>query len=324
MSASPGASARLAAARTIERKSSELDSNAMVGFSSSSNITTLGQLELEPYPSATIAYTIASLELGDGSAARRLALEALWKGPTASVVNDSPSFSSEFTPDGDWLVQSVEGTGRLRVIGRDGTTMELDRPPDWDRCNIDVNPTGEILYSELFATDQDPQHLVLWSIPDGRRLAEAHYDSPSYLARLSWNGERALVLVLEGNKGSIDAVYFDGTIKRLGSPGFDFDVERWVLQTKMDLETGRWFGVIDDGSVLVIEMGEDGLSEPRVLGRHEGSGIRTAFRGLFATSNADGEIRLWAPSGILAPRILEDLPASWDSDSRMPDPYSLP
>ena len=291
------------------------------------NLVSLGQLELDSYPSSSVAHAIASLELADGPAARRLALEALWKGPPAVVVNDSPSWQSEFTPDGDWLVQSVEGTGRLRLIGNDGKSTELDPPPDWDRSNIVVNPTGEVLYSELYADNQAPQHLVLWSIPDGKRLAEARYDPPAYLARTSWNEERALELVLEGDTGSIDAIYFDGTIKRLGSPDFDFDTVRWVLQTKMDSETGRWFGVIDNGSVAVIEIGEDELSEPRLLGRHEGTGIRTAFHpqgDLFATSNADGEIRLWDPSGFRNRGFSRDLLASWHSDLRVPDLSSLP
>ena len=49
----------------------------------------LGQLELEDYPTATVAHAIASLELADSPEARQLAQAALWKGPTAFVVNES-------------------------------------------------------------------------------------------------------------------------------------------------------------------------------------------------------------------------------------------
>jgi WD40 repeat protein len=271
----------------------------------------LGQLELESYPSSTVAHAIASLELADSRAARNLAQKALWKGPTALVVNDDDSSHAEFTPNTDWMVQSVDGTGTLRVIGKDGSSMALDPPDDWFRVNIDVNPTGEVLYSERWATVRARQHLVLWSIPDGRQLAEARYEAPAYLADGSWNEGRALVLVLELGKGNIDAVFFDGTIERLGSPDFDFEFVEWNRQTAMDLETGRWFGAIEDGAVSVIEIGKHGLSEPRVLGRHDGTGIRIAFhpRGSFiATSDDQGKIRLWDPSGGSPPMVVQGPP----------------
>ena len=46
-----------------------------------------GQMELDTYPTAALAYATASLEQADSPVARRLALEALWKGPTAFVAD---------------------------------------------------------------------------------------------------------------------------------------------------------------------------------------------------------------------------------------------
>ena len=57
----------------------------------------LGQLRLEDYPTATLAHAIASLELSDSGEARRLALRALWEGPTAFVVNEDDTTQAEFT-----------------------------------------------------------------------------------------------------------------------------------------------------------------------------------------------------------------------------------
>ena len=42
----------------------------------------MAQLQLADHPTATIAYAIASLEFADNPEVRRLALDALWRGPT--------------------------------------------------------------------------------------------------------------------------------------------------------------------------------------------------------------------------------------------------
>ena len=56
------------------------------------------QLEMDSYPSAAVAYATASLELSDSEDARLLALEALWKGPTAFVANEDRTWMGQFTP----------------------------------------------------------------------------------------------------------------------------------------------------------------------------------------------------------------------------------
>jgi len=48
-----------------------------------SRLVALGRLEMDSYPTATLAYARKSLEVADNHEARRLALEALWRGPTA-------------------------------------------------------------------------------------------------------------------------------------------------------------------------------------------------------------------------------------------------
>ena len=47
----------------------------------------LGQLEIERHPTAAVAYALASLERDDSPDARRLALRALWRGPTPLIVD---------------------------------------------------------------------------------------------------------------------------------------------------------------------------------------------------------------------------------------------
>ncbi len=93
-----------------------------------------GQLELESYPSATVAYAIASLERFDNPAARRLAVEALWKGPTVIEASKSAAFRLAFSPDGRSLVESANVVPKykkapLSVIRADGSTDPFRQGP---------------------------------------------------------------------------------------------------------------------------------------------------------------------------------------------------
>ena len=91
------------------------------------NLVSQAQVELESYPSAAVAYATASLELSGSPGARRIALEALWKGPTAFVVNEIKSWEIEFTPDGRWLVQATDAPPyNIHVIGADGSDELLE------------------------------------------------------------------------------------------------------------------------------------------------------------------------------------------------------
>jgi hypothetical protein len=52
----------------------------------SGKLLALGQLELDTYPTAALAYTAKSLELADTPENRRFAVEALQRGPTATIM----------------------------------------------------------------------------------------------------------------------------------------------------------------------------------------------------------------------------------------------
>ncbi len=88
-------------------------------------VFTLGELELDRNPTATLAHAIKSLELGDTPHARRLALRALWRGPTAyalaATANVGPSPQLAFSPDGRWLASGEESSGTIRLWGSDGS-----------------------------------------------------------------------------------------------------------------------------------------------------------------------------------------------------------
>ena len=51
-----------------------------------SKLVALGRNQIDAYPTAALAYARKSLEVADTAEARRLALEALWRGPTVRVL----------------------------------------------------------------------------------------------------------------------------------------------------------------------------------------------------------------------------------------------
>ena len=68
----------------------------------------LGRLEIENNPTGALAYSLASLERADDPVTRLFSLEALWRGPTAQILEGFPGnerwgMSLDFSPDGRWL-----------------------------------------------------------------------------------------------------------------------------------------------------------------------------------------------------------------------------
>jgi hypothetical protein len=64
----------------------------------------LGRLQLDDYPTAALAYATKSLELADTQEARRFAVETLWRGPTAFILQPVPSAqwrTVAFSPNGN-------------------------------------------------------------------------------------------------------------------------------------------------------------------------------------------------------------------------------
>jgi WD40 repeat protein len=275
------------------------------------NLLFQAELEFGEDPSATVAHTIASLELADTPAARRLALEALWQGPTALVVTDDDVAYCRFSADGRWLAYSEWGSGAVRIVTADGNSKVLESVHEVQQVLVLDSPWSDVLLTVNRTMQSGPQHLVLWSAPEGRRLAEFRYEGAAQRRGVGWNENRVLLLVTEDNRASVDALRFDGARERLGTLDFDFSPDEQgsrSIRTAMDSQTGRWLGVVVDNQVMVYEIGEHDLSAPRPLGRHEGSIVDVVFDSegrYLATANQDGEIRLWDPTGPSPPTIVK-------------------
>ncbi len=91
-----------------------------------SKLLALGQLEIERYPSAAVAYGLKSLELADTLEARLFALRALQQGPTALTIPNPPGLERgrgwahvvRFSPNGKWL--AVGGYDWLHIQAQNG------------------------------------------------------------------------------------------------------------------------------------------------------------------------------------------------------------
>jgi WD40 repeat protein len=87
-----------------------------------SKLVALGKLDLDVEPTASLAYARKSLETRDTPEGRRLALEALWRGPTAHVMPAEACNHVVASPDGAWLACSTV-IDTVQLFSSDGTTV---------------------------------------------------------------------------------------------------------------------------------------------------------------------------------------------------------
>ena len=278
------------------------------------NLVSLGQLELDSYPSATVAYMIASLELADGRGAREMAEQALWKGPTAFVVNDESSWQAEFTPDGHSLVQAGDGTGHLRVIRADGTGALLEHQHETMRINVQTGLVGDAFFSFEWPPTPSQQPVSLWLASERRLLGSARYENPVSVTpgdlTVDAARRRGVYLVSEGDRISVDVLEFDGEQKRLGTLSFSFRDEsgRWTGGAWLDARAGESIVVAHETEVYTVEIGDRELGPPRLSGRHEQEVSTALFDTLgrfLATADRNGQIRLWDLTDGSPPVILQ-------------------
>jgi WD40 repeat protein len=274
-----------------------------------SELIALGQLELEAYPTAAVAYAITSLELADSQTARLLAVEALWKGPAAFVVNKKPTLNVQFTSDGQWLTQGyfAPGDGPVRLIRDDGTCTEV---PDTEG-HESTYPPGYGTDSPFFALQhwtQQPSGTVttgrvsLWFPPENRMIGEASFGDLSVITAATDPGRRRLVILVADGPGrvKVDALSFDGNHEHLGTIELEAGVEGIHRRIRFSRGSGKLIAASAGREVFLVEIGDASLSTPRLVGRHSDDVTRLAMgpRGRYvAAANVNGDIRLWPVAG---------------------------
>ena len=130
-----------------QSETARLEAVAATRRAEAQQLFTLGQAEIDANPTAAVAYALASLEHGDSPHARRLALRALWRGPTAFVLSRTdPTWTEHqlsFSNDGDWLAGVSNREGTVRLWRSDGSEPRVIR---------DIGGHGRFAWGE-FAAD---------------------------------------------------------------------------------------------------------------------------------------------------------------------------
>ena len=136
----------------------------------------LGRNHIEADRTAALAYARASLDLYDTPEARRFALEVLWRGPVARILDLSRSAKAlqlrdepkdfgglVFSPDGRWFAGSANNRQVLLFDRDGGPTRALSLPPDTTVGMLGFGPRSDLLVAG------GPGHsLRFWSLPDLR------------------------------------------------------------------------------------------------------------------------------------------------------------
>ena len=123
-------------------------------------LVALGQLRLDDQPSGTLAYALASLERLDTEAGRRLAVEALWRGPTEIVFGQDENVRElSVSHDGRWI-----GTATLQEVRLWSSEGGPSRLLDSGKRGFGFLCFGQDLV--MTTIEGDPE-LRIWSLPPG-------------------------------------------------------------------------------------------------------------------------------------------------------------
>jgi WD40 repeat protein len=278
-------------------------------------LVALGMLRMDDYPTATLAYATRSIELADSEEARFLALEALWEGPTAFVINENGTRQASFSHDGSWLVQQMAGR-ELAVISRNGLQRATDDPTG---SGFRLEPYfggHEDIFLAWGEYDSDKEgQIALWSAPEGRLLATAKpVDDPEnffgYIGGIGADTEnpRALFAMVKGDQLTVHALHADGRHEQLGRLRMTVPASQGAGYC-VPTASAEWVGLVEGDRVSILRVENGGLSDRIILGRQEGDlhpwcDADPLGRFLLTVAQS-GEIKLWDATGERAPTSVD-------------------
>jgi WD40 repeat protein len=222
-------------------------------------LVAMGRAELDNYPTASLAYARASLELHDTAEARHLIVEALWRGAAERLLDTKGTGNAhrpDFSPDGRLLVVS-DPAGQLIVYNQQG------EPP----ITVEAVP-GDPLYATFAAQGKllavrsgDAKTISTVSVSDWQTLCTFEMESPVFYVM----GEDE-VLALQRIPGELKGTFTSYPLDC--SAPHPYEVKVPIGQGFAFNSASRQFATCSDRQ-LVIRSLDPEMGGERVIGHHD-------------------------------------------------------
>jgi WD40 repeat protein len=259
--------------------------NAALG-AEASKLVALGQVELDEFPTAALAYATKSLELSDTLEARLFALRALSRGPIATLTPPADAASSPvappaFSPNGEWL--ALGGWRMADVFHRDGgkpLRLGHDYPEEPGRVGVGFGPRSDVLVTNRQGD------VRIWSLPEARELRRGQFEEGPSGTFITDRGFVTSTTVGDREVmhwwpfGGEDESRLLGTMEPIGTA---------------DVAHGRL--AYPRGRKIYSRSLDDWSSPPKLLAEHSFDVLSVAFSadgGRLAASDESGEVRIWS------------------------------
>jgi WD40 repeat protein len=264
-----------------------------------SKLLALGQLELEKFPTAAVAYALKSLELADAQDARLLALRALQRGPTAILARGRPEegfgmMTLAFSPNGEWL--ALGGRRKAQVLHRDGRG-----PVGFDDFRSAPGPVqvGFAPDSDLLLTAKGG-YVRAWAVASG---AEVWRAQPDVGGGWLWMRGRTAFTAAPGESAETGQDVIrgwslgEGTSRLIGTLQHPLGVSE---DPSLDVDAGGRQLAHTSGPRVYVRPLEDWAAGSRLLGEHTAEVASVSFHPggrQLAASDLSGETRIWPVEG---------------------------
>ena len=249
----------------------------------------LGQVELDAYPTAALAYAIASLDLSDTPEGRLFALRVLQAGPIARLAPAFPGDGMEaqlvdFSPNGEWL--AVGGLRKVQIHHRDGRAPIV--LPGYRASSNSPVMVGFDPRSSRLVTSHGGDARV-WSLPEGRELSRVRIGE-GWSASLFVRGEGFFASTTDGKREVFRwSPLAGGEARLVGSAD--------ALPGDIDAQ-GEWMAFGRDKAVFMRSLRQ--WTDPfRRLGQHSAEVLGLAFQPegrSVAAIDKSGQILVWPTS----------------------------
>jgi WD40 repeat protein len=269
-----------------------------------------GQLELDSYPTAGLAYATKSLEVADSAEGRQFAVKALWRGPTTFILPLPAGdwFQVRMSPDGKWLATSSANDTVLVFPSSGGRPLILrGHEATGNQRHTEFGPRSDLLITRAYL---DP--IRIWSIPDGKLLRQIDVKEDGRFVQRAGQ----VWMITDRPNSHLQTLRCwslpDGPAVDMGPIDMtdvaDFDID----------SAGRWL-VLARGHKVMVRSTED--IKERLVGTHSAKLRATVFaqNSKLVSRDVTGEIRVWSLEQ-MRPRLLRTIHGSASERSPQFDP----